>query len=87
MLIFKSLNVPKSRSYIIILQSGKKQNGKSLAKISNDALKAAFDGVNLSEDQQALVDIVVNTINSNKVHTLEYADKEGYCVGRCYESI
>lgn len=77
MLIFKSLNVPKSRSYIIILQSGKKQNGKSLAKISNDALKAAFDGVNLSEDQQALVDIVVNTINSNKVHTIEYADKEG----------
>ena len=48
-----------------------------MAKISNDALKAAFDGVNLSEDQQALVDIVVNTINSNKVHTIEYADKEG----------
>lgn len=61
----------------LIVQSGKKQNGKSLAKISNDALKAAFDGVNLSEDQQALVDIVVNTINSNKVHTIEYADKEG----------
>ena len=58
-----------------------------MAKISNDALKAAFDGVNLSEDQQALVGIVVNTINSNKVHTIEYADKEGYCVGRCYESI
>ena len=61
----------------LIVQSGKKQNGNSLAKISNDALKAAFDGVNLSEDQQALVDIVVNTINSNKVHTIEYADKEG----------
>ena len=61
----------------LIVQSGKKQNGKSLAKISDDALKTAFNGVNLSEDQQALVDIVVNTINSDNVHTIEYADKDG----------
>ena len=61
----------------LIVQSGKKQNGKSLARIDSDALKAAFEGVNLSEDQQALVDIVVNTINSKDVHKIEYASKDG----------
>lgn len=56
----------------LIVQSGKKQNGKSLAPISQDALSAAFSGVALNEDQQALVDMVVNTINSDDVHKVEY---------------
>ena len=56
----------------LIVQSGKKQNGKSIAPISNEALAEAFDGVSLNEDQQALVDMVVNTINSSDVHTIEY---------------
>ena len=54
----------------LIVQSGKRQNGKSLAKIDENALKTAFDGINLSEDQQALVEIVVNTINSNDIHKI-----------------
>ena len=41
MLIFKSLNVPKSRSYIIILQSGKKQNGNAARKNANKATQKA----------------------------------------------
>ncbi len=65
----------------LIVQSGKKQNGKSLAKIDKEALKNAFDGIDLSEDQQALVDIVVNTINSKDVHKIEYAsDSKGAVV-------
>ena len=56
----------------LIVQSGKKQNGKSLARISPDALSTAFSGITLNEDQQALVDMVVNTINSDDIHTVEY---------------
>lgn len=56
----------------LIVRSGKKQNGKSLAKISNDALDKAFDGITLSDGQQALVDIAVNTINSDNIHKIEY---------------
>ena len=56
----------------LIVQSGKKQNGKSLATISSEALSAAFSGITLNEDQKALVDIVVNSINSNDVHKIEY---------------
>ncbi|MDE5555788.1 MAG: hypothetical protein K2J10_11495 [Muribaculaceae bacterium] len=56
----------------LIVQSGKKQTGKSFAPISTEALSAAFSGITLNEDQQALVDIVVNTINSNDVHKVEY---------------
>lgn len=56
----------------LIVQSGKKQNGKSFAPISNDALSAAFSGITLSDDQQALVEMVVNTINSDDVHKVEY---------------
>lgn len=39
----------------LIVQSGKKQNDKSFAPISDDALSAAFAGITLNEDQQALV--------------------------------
>lgn len=58
----------------LIVQSGKKQNGKSFAPISNDALSTAFSGITLNEDQQALVEMVVNTINSDDVHKVEYVD-------------
>ena len=61
----------------LIIQSGKRQNGISLAKIDENALKTAFDGINLSEDQQALVEIVVNTINSDDIHKIEYASEYG----------
>jgi len=59
----------------LIVQSGKRQNGKSLAKISENALSSALSGVSLNEDQQALVDIVVNTINSENIHKVEYIQK------------
>lgn len=61
----------------LIVQSGKKQNGKSLAPISPDALTDAFSGITLNEDQQALVEMVVNTINSNDVHKVEYLESTG----------
>lgn len=56
----------------LIVQSGKKQNGRSFAPISADALSAAFAGITLNEDQQALVEMVVNTINSDDVHMVEF---------------
>lgn len=56
----------------LIVQSGKKQNGKSFAPISDEALSAAFSGITLNEDQQALVEMVVNKINSEDVHKVEY---------------
>ena len=59
----------------LIVQSGKKQNGKSFAPISADALAAAFSGISLNEDQQALVEIVVNTINSDDLHKVEYVNQ------------
>ena len=61
----------------LIVQSGKKQNGKSFAPISQDALSSAFNGISLTEDQQALVDMVVNTINSDDVHMIEYRSSNG----------
>ena len=61
----------------LIIQSGKKQNGKSLATISQEALSTAFDGVSLNDDQQALVEMVVNTINSDAVHKIEYLESTG----------
>lgn len=61
----------------LIVQSGKKQNGKTFAPISTEALSTAFNGISLNEDQQALVDMVVNTINSNDVHKVEYQYSNG----------
>lgn len=61
----------------LIVQSGKKQNGKSFAPISADALSSAFSGVTQNEDQQALVQMVVNTINSNHIHKVEYLESSG----------
>lgn len=61
----------------LIVRSGNKQNGKSLAQISDDDLKAAFKDIKLNEDQQALVDMVVNSINSEDMHEIEYAKGSG----------
>jgi hypothetical protein len=57
-------------------RTGKKGNGKDFKKIDKDALSAALNGVELSEDEQALVDIVTNTINSDDEHVVEYADSD-----------
>lgn len=61
----------------LIVQSGKKQNGKSFAPITAEALSAAFSGITINEDQQALVEMVVNTINSDDVHKAEYIEGTG----------
>lgn len=61
----------------LIVQTGKKHNGYSLAKISDEALMAALTGLTLNEDQQAMVDIVVNTINSPSKHYIEYLNSTG----------
>ena len=57
----------------------KRQNGflgigksKKLAKIGDSELAAALDGVELTEDEQALVDTVVGTINSDDKHKVEF---------------
>ena len=61
----------------LIVQSGRHHNGRSLARISQDALSFALSGIELSEDQQALIDIVVKTINSEDIHMVEYSSGEG----------
>lgn len=61
----------------LIVQSGKKQNGKSFAPITAEALSAAFSGITLNEDQQALVEMVVNTINSSDTHMIEFRNSDG----------
>lgn len=70
----------------LIVQSGKKQNGKSLAPISQEALSVAFDGISLNEDQQALVDMVVNTINSEDIHKVEFSDGKGVLSNQATEA-
>ena len=52
-------------------------NGSKIAKISEADISAAFEGVELTEDQQALVDMAVNTINSKDKHVVEYIKSEG----------
>lgn len=61
----------------LIVQSGKKNNGKTLAPISPDAISSALNGITLNEDQHTLVEMVVNTINSKDVHKIEYLDSKG----------
>ena len=61
----------------LIVRSGKKQNGKSFAPISAEALSAAVTGITLNEDLQALVEMVVNTINSDDIHKVEYLKSTG----------
>lgn len=45
-----------------------------LERISSSDLKEALRDANLSEDESALVGIVVNTINSDDKHTVEYVN-------------
>ncbi len=61
----------------LITQSGKKQDGKTLSPIKSENLTSALEGVELSEDQQTLVNIVVNTINSKDTHKVEYVEGTG----------
>ena len=65
----------------LIKRSGKKGKGKSLAKISSAELEQAFSGIDLNADQKALVEMVVNTINSRDKHVIEFTgivlSKEG----------
>ena len=56
----------------LIVQSGKKQNGKSLAPITEEALNDVLVTEQLTNDQQALVDLVVDLINSSDKHVIEY---------------
>jgi RHS repeat-associated protein len=48
------------------------KKGLKFNSIDKEAMGKAFDGVKLSEDEQALVDNVVNTINSTDKHLVEY---------------
>jgi hypothetical protein len=45
---------------------------KSLATISDDNLSKALNGVKLTPDEQALLDGIVNTINSTDVHSVTF---------------
>lgn len=60
-----------------LLTRGKRDNKKQFDKIDSNALTSSLDGANLSTDEQALVDIVVGAINSDKDFVVEYADASG----------
>lgn len=62
----------------LIVLSGKHHHGKSISKITDESVDAAFKGITLKDDQKALVEIVVNTINSSDIHMVEYAAENGY---------
>jgi RHS repeat-associated protein len=46
--------------------------GKTFKHIDKEAMAKALDGVELSADEQAYVDVVTNTINAKEKHTVEY---------------
>ncbi len=46
--------------------------GKKFKQIDKEALTKALDGVELSADEKAYVDVVTNTINAKEKHTVEY---------------
>ncbi|MBS4012384.1 MAG: RHS repeat-associated core domain-containing protein [Bacteroidetes bacterium] len=48
------------------------EKGNTFNAIDGDAMKKALDGVELSEDEQALVDLVSGAINSNDINKIEY---------------
>jgi RHS repeat-associated protein len=50
--------------------------GKAFKHIDGTALAKALDGVELSVDEKAYVDVVSNTINSKEKHTIEYVSGE-----------
>jgi len=49
-------------------------DGNFIAKITDENKVKALNGINLSDDQRALIDIVCNTINSPTKHYIEYLD-------------
>jgi len=51
-------------------------SGKTFNHIDSGALATALDGVSLSTDEQTYVDLVVNTINSDDTHKVEYLSGE-----------
>lgn len=62
----------------LLKQSGKDSRGKGISKIDEIVLKGALEEANLSLDEQALVDIVVKTINSKDKHLVEYMNKNDF---------
>ena len=60
----------------LLIRTGEKKNGLSLSKITEEQLSQAFEGIDLSNDQFALMKIVVNTINSDDVHIIEYVSSD-----------
>ncbi|WP_353165323.1 RHS repeat domain-containing protein, partial [Empedobacter brevis] len=50
--------------------------GKEFKSIDSGALASALDGVQMSTDEQAYVEMVTNTINSSDIHTVEYLSGE-----------
>ncbi len=53
------------------------KRGKTFNTISSDAIAGAFNGIELSADQQGLVDQFVGAINSGSVHKVEYVNVDG----------
>lgn len=59
----------------LITRSGKKGNGKTFNKVDSDALASYLESTDeLTEDDKALIEIVTNTINSDDVHKVDYAE-------------
>jgi len=50
------------------------RRGTTFNSISLDALAVAFEGIDLTIDQRALVDELVGVINSESIHKVEYVD-------------
>lgn len=50
--------------------------GSTFKSIDAKALSTALDGVSLSADEKAYIDMVTNTINSKDVHKIEYLSGE-----------
>jgi RHS repeat-associated protein len=53
------------------------KKGTTFNSISSEAQAAAFEGITLTADQQALVNEVTGAINSKSVHKVEYVDING----------
>jgi RHS repeat-associated protein len=52
-------------------------DGKKFNKINGESLNSALDGVELDDDERALIDIVTNSINSKDKHSVEYTTSGG----------
>ena len=53
------------------------KSGTTFNSISADAVTSAFEGINLTTDQQALVNEVTGAINSEQIHSAEFVDING----------